>query len=118
MPQLVMALQCSMVNAMTLGVPRGGPRSAMKASRDGCTLPASSVARLCRTTGRPFQCHGVRKRVNAFAQYRLLQRRARPTLTAIGRDHDPGDAAGTGECDTGDLVEGRTASGSGPATAA
>src|SRR5262252_5609667 len=66
MPQLVMALQCSIVNAATLGVPLGGPRSAMNASRDGCTLPASSVARLCRITGPPSQFHAIRKRVNAL----------------------------------------------------
>ena len=35
MPQLAIALKCSMVNAATFGVPLGGPRSAMSAARVG-----------------------------------------------------------------------------------
>jgi hypothetical protein len=49
---------------------RGGPRSAMNASRVGCTLPASSVARLCKIAVRPSQFHGIRKRVNALLRMR------------------------------------------------
>src|SRR5215472_9654236 len=59
-------VQCSIVNAATFGVPLGGPRSAMNASRLGCTLPASSVARLCKIAVPPSQFHGIRKRVNAL----------------------------------------------------
>src|SRR5436853_400618 len=61
-----MMLQCSIGKAVTGGEPRGGPRSAMKAARLGCTLPASSVARLMITAGEPSQFHGIRKRVSAL----------------------------------------------------
>ena len=42
------------------------PRRAMTSARVGCTLPASSHARLCSTAGPPSHFHGSRKRVNAF----------------------------------------------------
>src|SRR5438034_10438739 len=100
-----MALKCSIVNAATFGVPLGGPRSAMNASRVGCTLPASSVARLCRTTGRPSQLHGMRKPGERLAQNRRLQCRLRPALTTVGRDFDFADAAISRKGDAGDLVE-------------
>ena len=37
-------------------------------ARVGCTIPVSSVARLCSTAGPPFHCHGVRKRTGALAR--------------------------------------------------
>jgi len=42
------------------------PRSARSAARAGCTMPCSSVARLCRNAGAPFHCQGARNRVMAF----------------------------------------------------
>src|SRR5262245_48082327 len=42
-----------------------------------------------------------------FAQHRLLQRRLRPALAAIGRDHDARDAAVAGIGEARDLIEAR-----------
>ena len=47
-------------------------------ARVGCTLPASSHARLCSTAGPPSHFHGDRNRVNGFRQHRLLQGRFGP----------------------------------------
>src|SRR5579871_6328112 len=52
--------------AFTFGVLRGSPRSAISFARVGCTLPASSVARLITTAGVPVQFHGIRNRVSAL----------------------------------------------------
>src|SRR5215467_2196618 len=43
-----------------------------------------------------------------LAQHRLLQRRLRPALAAVGGDHDPRDAAVAGIGEAGDLVEARS----------
>ena len=42
------------------------PRAATNSARVGCTLPASSHARLCSVAGPPSQRHGMRKRVKAL----------------------------------------------------
>jgi hypothetical protein len=44
------------------------PRSAANAARVGCTMPVSSVARLCKMAGAPFHCHGARKRTGALGR--------------------------------------------------
>src|SRR4029450_3361218 len=39
-----------------------------------------------------------------LGKHRALQRRLRPALAAVGRDHDPRYAAGAGICDAGNFV--------------
>src|SRR5216683_2657162 len=56
----------------------------------------------CGATG-PMPSHA--ETGESLRQYRLLQRRFGPTLPAIGRNHNPGDTAGAGICDTGNLVK-------------
>src|SRR5215475_5098663 len=96
-----MALQCSIVNAATFGVPRGGPRSAMNASLVGCTLPASSVARLCKIAVPPSQSHGIRKRVNALLRTGACNAASAQLLPPSAEI----DAAIPGKGNAGDLVE-------------
>ena len=57
---------CPIGNAVTGRLTLGAPRSANSSARVGCTLPASSQARLCKTAGWPSQRQGERKRVKAL----------------------------------------------------
>ena len=63
---LVITFMCPIGNAVTGTLTLGSPRSANISARVGCTLPASSQARLCSTTGWPSQRQGMRKRVKAL----------------------------------------------------
>src|SRR5262252_8222708 len=92
-----MALQCSIVNAATFGVPRGGPRSAMNASLVGCTALQDRRA----TIPVPRNAEAS----ECFTQNRRLQRRLRPALATVGRDLDFADAAIPGKGNARDLVE-------------
>jgi hypothetical protein len=66
MAQLVIMFMCPIGKAVMGTLTLGSPRSANNSLRVGCTLPASSQARLCSTAGWPSQRQGMRNRVSAL----------------------------------------------------
>src|SRR6516164_669505 len=77
---------------------------------DECLSARLHVARLVRRTalqdrGATIPLPRNTEASECFAQNRLLQRRLRPALAAVGRDLDFADAAISGKGNAGDLVE-------------